>query len=156
MFELGIFKTSLGTRPEIDCNSNICCIVNKVSLLKNSVYFVSLEMPDDLCYPVSFDNDDDLGFFSIFDGYDEGSHELEKKRFLIDSSDDEDEELQKDEGEELDSSDEEMELKKKWKASTKTTMDKYERISLSLKLRLGIRLGVPIYSHDWIMHVYLP
>jgi hypothetical protein len=85
-------------------------------------------MQEEQYYPVSFDDDDELGFFSIFDGYNEASHDFEKKTLLIDSSDDEHE----DEG--LDSSDEEMDLKVKWKASTKTTMNKYERFSFLFEL----------------------
>ena len=77
-------------------------------------------MPEDYYYPITLD-DDELGFFSIFDGYNEGSYDQEKKSLLLDSSDE-----GEDEEEGLESSDDEMDLKKKWKASTiKTTMNKY-------------------------------
>ena len=78
-------------------------------------------MPEDYYYPIVLD-DDELGFFSIFDGYDETSYDQENKG-LLESSDEE-----PSEGEELAaSSDEEGDLQKKWKASTKTTMNKYVR-----------------------------
>ena len=84
-------------------------------------------MPEDCYYPVTFDDDDDIGFFSIFDGYNEASFEMEKISLLVDSSEEESEK-EDDDQEGLGSSDEE-DLKKKWKASTKTTMNKYASVN---------------------------
>ncbi len=79
-------------------------------------------MFEDDYYPLTFDDDDELGFFSIFDDYNEASHELEKRSLLVDSPD---EVVEKQE--EVESSDDEVDLKKKWKVSVKTIMNKYDR-----------------------------
>lgn len=75
-------------------------------------------MPEDYFHPITF-NDEELGFGSIFDGYSETLYDNRRSSLLVDS-DDNDEEV-----EEERSSDEEVDLKKKWKSSTKTTMNKY-------------------------------
>ncbi|CAB3984698.1 Hypothetical predicted protein [Paramuricea clavata] len=88
-------------------------------------------MPEDYYYPIALD-DDELGFFSIFDGYNEGSYDQEKQSLLLESSDE-----SEDEG--LESSDDEMDLKKKWKASIiKTTMNKDQMLS-SVRARQSVR-----------------
>ena len=75
------------------------------------------------------DNDDELGFFSLFDGYDEANYDPEKRNLLPESSDEEDEICEEEEVEEeveekLNSSEDEEDMRIKWKASTKTTMSK--------------------------------
>lgn len=76
-------------------------------------------MPEDDLYPITFD-DDELGFGSIFDGYNETLCDEKRSSLLVDFDDDDEEEE-----EEKGSSDEEADLKKKWKSSTKTTLNKY-------------------------------
>lgn len=83
------------------------------------IYF-SAAMPEDDLYPITFD-DDELGFGSIFDGYNETLCDEKRSSLLVDFDDDDEEEEEEEKG----SSDEEADLKKKWKSSTKTTLNKY-------------------------------
>ena len=75
-------------------------------------------MSDDFYQSISFD-DDELGFFSIFDGYDEAAHDVGKGNLSLESSDEE-----PNEADGAHSSDEENFIQKKWKASTKSLMNK--------------------------------
>ncbi|XP_028408296.1 uncharacterized protein LOC114530891 isoform X2 [Dendronephthya gigantea] len=90
-------------------------------------------------YYIPLDDDDELGFFSIFDGYDEANYDHEKKSLLLESSDEEDKICEGEEvKEELDSSEDEEEMKMKWKASTKTTMSKEQMLS-NIRARQSMR-----------------
>ena len=80
--------------------------------VKNNLFLLFLaKIPEDAFSPITID--DDMEFYSIFDGYKELQPLGDEKR---QPEDDDDEDA---------SSDDEADLRKKWKASTKTTIDKY-------------------------------